>query len=147
MYFEFSLQHYTLRIGVCTLRNCVKWYHGGEAGRGCRWERLCRCHNVADFHGATAGKHAPIDGSTWHTASFYPSWEVNIDRQNDKSLLVVYNISHRTISRMSKMCVYRKSFVIWSPAVDDASGRCSLLFAVLNWKIYTTSWPSRGTQM
>ena len=21
--------------------------HGGEAGRGCRWERLCRCHNVA----------------------------------------------------------------------------------------------------
>ena len=100
-----------------------------------------------DFHGATAGKHAPMDGSTWHTASFYPSWEVSIDRQNDRSLFVGYNISHRTISRMSKMCVYRQIFVIWPPAVDDANGRCSLPFAVLNCKINTTSWPSRGTPM
>ena len=100
-----------------------------------------------DFHGATAGKHARIDGSTWHTASSYPNWEVNIDRQNDKSLLVVYKISHRTMSRMSKMCVHRQIFVIWAPAVDDASGRCSLLCSVLNCEINTTSWPSRGTPM
>ena len=100
-----------------------------------------------DFHGATAGKHARINGSTWHTASFYPSWAVNIDRQNHNSLPVVYKISHRTISRMSKMCVYRSIFVIWAPAVDDASGRWSLLCSVLNWKINTTWWPSRGTPM
>ena len=46
-----------------------------------------------DFNGATAGKHVRIDGSTRHTASFYPSWEVNIDRQNDNTLPVVYEIS------------------------------------------------------
>ena len=65
-----------------------------------------------DLNGATAGKHARIDGSAWHTASFYPSWEVNIYRPNDTSLPVVYKISYRTISRMSKMCVYRQIFVI-----------------------------------
>ena len=100
-----------------------------------------------DFHGATAGKHARIDGSAWHTASFYPSWEVNIDWLSDNSLPVVYKISHLTISRMSKMCVYRQIFVIWAPAVDDASGRCSLLCSVLNCKINTAWWPSRGTPM
>ena len=98
-----------------------------------------------DFNGATAGKHTRIGGSTWHTASFYPSWEVNMDRQNDNSLPVVYKIAYRTISRMSQMCVSRQVFVIWAPDVDDASGWCSLLCSVLNCKINTTSWPSRGT--
>ena len=98
-----------------------------------------------DFNGATAGKHARIGGSTWHTASFYPSWEVNMDRQSDNSLPVVYKIAYRTISRMSQMCVCRQVFVIWAPAVDDASGRCSLLCSVLNCKINTTPLPARGT--
>ena len=26
-----------------------------------------------DLNGTTAGKHARIDGSAWHTVSFYPS--------------------------------------------------------------------------
>ena len=68
-------------------------------------------------------------------------------RHNENYLPVVYKVSSRTIPRMSKMCVYRHIFVFWVPAVDDASGRYSLWCSVLNWKINTTSWPSRGTLM
>ena len=43
-----------------------------------------------DFNGTTAAKHAQVDGSTWHTGSFHPSWGVNIDRHNDNCLPVFY---------------------------------------------------------
>ena len=51
-----------------------------------------------------------------------------------------------TISRMSKMCVCRQICVIWAPDVD-ASGRNRLWCSVLNCKINTALWPSRGTPM
>ena len=100
-----------------------------------------------DFNGTTAGKHARVDGSTRHTASFDPSWGVHIDRHNDNCLSVVYKMPSGTISRMSKTCLCRQIFVIWVPAVDDASGRYRLWCSVLNRKINTALWPSRGTPM
>ena len=121
-------------------------------------ERVYRCATLLplDFNCTTAGKHTRVCELTWHTPSFYLSWEVNIDRHNDNYLPVVnkmssrrhnenyspvvYKMSSRTIPRMSKMCAYRHIFVFWVPAVDDASGRYSLWCSVLNWKINTMSW-------
>ena len=110
----------------------VQW---GEAGRRCRRERLCRCGNITcrriSTALGTAGKNARVDESTWHAASSIPV----------KSLPVVYKMSSRTISRMSKMCVYRQIFMIWAPAVDETSGHNSLWCYALNCKINTTLWP------
>ena len=123
--------------------------HGGEAGRWCRWNGSTTVETLLppDFNGTTAGKHARVDGSTWHTASFYPSWEVNIDRHNDNCLPVVYKMSSRTISSMSKMCVSREIFVIWAPLSMMGVAATNYDVLVLNCKINTTSLPSRGTSM
>ena len=105
-----------------------------------RFTRFCRCGNVAAAgfqRHYPAGKHARFDGSTWHTASLHPSWEVNINRHSDNCISVVYKMPSGTISRMSKMCICRQIFVIWAPAVDDASGRYRLLCSVLNCKTST----------
>ena len=82
-----------------------------------------------DFNGTIADKHARVDESTWHTASSYPSWEVDVDRDNNNSLSVVYKMSSRTISHMYKMYVCRQISVVWAPVVD-ASGRYSLCCSV-----------------
>ena len=125
----------------------LPWQHHGErrdgavAGNGsAAVARLL----PPDLNGTTAGKHARVYESTWHTASFSPSWEVNVDRHSDNCLSVVYKMSPRTISRVPKMCVRRQIFMIWAP-VDDASGRYSLWCSALNCEINSTSWPSKGT--
>ena len=90
---------------------------------------------------------ARANESTWHTAPFYPSREVNIDRHNNNCLPVVYKMSSITISRNSKMCACRQIFVIWDPIVDDANGHYSLWCSELNCKISTILGSPRGTPM
>ena len=100
-----------------------------------------------DFNGTTAAKHAQVDGSTWHTASFHPSWGVNIDRHNDNCSPVFYKMPLGIMSRMFKMFIFRQVFVIWAPGFDNASGCYRLWCSVLNCKINATLWPLRGTSM
>ena len=69
---------------------------------------------LPDFNDTTAGKHARVDGSTWHTTSFHPSWGVNIDRHNDNCLPVVYKMLSGTISRCPKG-VYAVRFSWFGP--------------------------------
>ena len=100
------------------------------------WQRYCRRISTA----------LPLV-NTLESTDLPDTQRRSIHRHNNNCVPVVYKMPSGTISRMSQMCVSRQIFVIWAPAVDDASGRYRIWCSLPNVKINTVLWPSRGTPL